>query len=184
MTQRYTPSGARVEHNIAVNTAGKVRCVKCRVVKSLSEYPHARKNNRGQPRYAYCKPCHSGYQRELRLAKLYNITAVEYDKLLAFQDGACWICQHPPKRVRLAVDHDHKTGLIRGLLCAWCNRAIGQFRDNTERVRRVLQYFEDPPATKCLGSPRFGVIGRVTNKLKTRVNLQRKAQNGKDKAAA
>jgi hypothetical protein len=152
---------------------GAATCIRCNTKKSLSDFPHSRKKRSGLPRYAYCKVCHGEYQRELRYRNLFNITVDEYDKVLQFQDGKCAICCQPPKRLRLAVDHDHKTGLIRGLLCPWCNRAIGQFRDDMSRVRRVVDYFEKPPFSQVLGQPRFGLKGRVSNKAATRRRLNK-----------
>jgi len=71
----------------------------------------------------------------------------EYDALLAFQGGVCGICQNPPKRIRLSVDHDHKTGEIRGLLCAWCNRKIlGSAHDSLSKLQSAVDYLSNPPA--------------------------------------
>ena len=59
-----------------------------------------------------------------RLGK-YGITAEQYNKMLAEQNGVCAICGRPPKTKRLHVDHDHKTGKIRALLCMMCNTKLG-----------------------------------------------------------
>ena len=53
-----------------------------------------------------------------------GIPLAEYDALLAAQGGGCAICGNPPKTRRLHVDHDHKTGKVRGLLCHRCNRRL------------------------------------------------------------
>jgi hypothetical protein len=53
-----------------------------------------------------------------------EITPEEYDERLAKQGGVCAICLKPPKKLRLAVDHDHVSGLVRGLLCHRCNRYL------------------------------------------------------------
>jgi hypothetical protein len=53
-----------------------------------------------------------------------TITHGEYDRLLALQGGGCAICGSPPVTRRLDIDHNHRTGAIRGLLCARCNRAL------------------------------------------------------------
>lgn len=57
-------------------------------------------------------------------AKALGITAEEYDLRLAAQGGGCAICGATPKTRRLHVDHDHKTGAVRGLLCLRCNRNL------------------------------------------------------------
>lgn len=68
----------------------------------------------------------------------YGITKAAYDRLLAKQDGVCAICSEPElskhrdgKIRRLAVDHDHETNKIRGLLCNRCNKGLGIFEDDT-----------------------------------------------------
>jgi hypothetical protein len=66
------------------------------------------------------------YQRECRYQKKYGISRAQYDTLLAKQDGKCALCRCPPKLgKKLVVDHNHKTGMVRGLLCDGCNRALG-----------------------------------------------------------
>lgn len=57
-------------------------------------------------------------------AKALGVSDAEYERLLAAQGGGCAICGATPKTRRLHVDHDHKTGAVRGLLCHRCNRAL------------------------------------------------------------
>jgi hypothetical protein len=57
-------------------------------------------------------------------ARQLGVTDEHYHALLDAQDGGCAICGATPKTRRLHVDHDHKTGLVRGLLCQRCNRAL------------------------------------------------------------
>jgi hypothetical protein len=109
--------------------------------------------------------------RAKRLKFFFNITPEEYDLILKHQNGVCYICHALPTNKRHAVDHCHKTGLIRGELCMRCNRAIAKFRDNAELLLRASQYILNPPATEALGSPRFGLKGRTSNKAKTRHKL-------------
>lgn len=56
----------------------------------------------------------------------YGITEAQYQCLLVGQNGVCALCGSPPKTRRLAVDHDHQTGRVRGLLCDPCNRSLGK----------------------------------------------------------
>ena len=74
----------------------------------------------------------SEYMREWHLKRKYGLTVEEYDALLANQDGVCGICHRPRGSRRLAVDHDHTSGAVRGLLCSVCNRALGWFENNQE----------------------------------------------------
>ena len=71
-------------------------------------------------------------KRDKYLQYKYGITLKQYNDLLDKQDGVCYICRRSPKQVghNLHVDHDHKTMVIRGLLCTFCNRrVIGRHRD-------------------------------------------------------
>ena len=113
--------------------------------------------------------------RELRLKKLFNISAAEYNAISYCQGDCCAICRLPAStfKTRLAIDHDHKTGLIRGLLCSMCNRAIAKFRDNAEKLQSAANYLKSPPATIALGGERYGLKGRVTNKAATRKRLNK-----------
>jgi hypothetical protein len=106
--------------------------------------------------------------RDLRLLTLYGITEGEYARVLQFQGGRCAICQRAPKRWRLGIDHDHKTGLFRGLLCMLCNRALALLQDNAETAVRASEYIYRHPATLALDGQSYGRTGRVTRKWRTR----------------
>jgi hypothetical protein len=87
-------------------------------------------------------------QRERDLLRKYNLTSADYDSMFLKQKGVCAICQKPErarwrgKVIRLAVDHSHKTGRVRGLLCMMCNRKIGYFGDEIESFERILSYMK------------------------------------------
>lgn len=71
----------------------------------------------------------------------YGITLADYDRMFEDQGGMCAICFGPPKSGRrMAVDHDHETGAIRGLLCNTCNLAIGHLRDDPMVVASAAVY--------------------------------------------
>lgn len=82
----------------------------------------------------------------------YGITAEEYQAILDYQGGRCAICQRATGATkRLSVDHDHKTGAVRGLLCTPCNRdVLGHLRDDPAALRRGADYLENPPADRVL----------------------------------
>jgi hypothetical protein len=68
-----------------------------------------------------------------------------YDFMLQQQSGRCAICDRPPApgaKKRLAVDHNHQTATVRGLLCLDCNTGIGKFSENQDRMRAAIEYLE------------------------------------------
>ena len=78
-----------------------------------------------------------GHYRRSRL-RAYGLTVDDFDRMATEQGHRCPICDETPPR--LVVDHDHKTGQIRGLLCDSCNKALGFLRDDHTRLKRALKY--------------------------------------------
>ena len=72
----------------------------------------------------------------------YGITVDDFKAMLTAQGGTCAICGDAPER-RLHVDHDHRTGQVRGLLCTGCNKGIGCFRDDPDRLRGAIRYLAE-----------------------------------------
>lgn len=98
----------------------------------------------------------AGYRNERRRSNLlhfYGLTVQEYDAMMAEQNGVCAVCSMPEmsrvagrgadERRRLAVDHDHESGRVRGLLCLTCNHGLGAFRENPELLRDAATYLEE-----------------------------------------
>lgn len=83
-------------------------------------------------------------QRDQKLQIAYKITLLEYNELFIIQNGKCAICgKHQTEfKKAMGVDHNHNTGEIRGLLCSCCNRALGLFSDNIERLKSAIRYME------------------------------------------
>lgn len=84
---------------------------------------------------------------------LYGLTADEYARVKQHQGGLCALCQRATgARRALSVDHDHKTGVVRGCLCNPCNvRVLGHARDEIEFFERAIEYLKNPPAVVVLG---------------------------------
>jgi hypothetical protein len=90
----------------------------------------------------------SGLEKEdARLQRDYGITQDQLNALVEFQDNKCGICMKTigDTRATLNVDHDHRSGVVRGVLCSSCNTAIGRLGDDAEGVRRALYYLENTP---------------------------------------
>jgi hypothetical protein len=81
------------------------------------------------------------YQRNAQLKKLYGIDIKDYDRMFSEQSGKCFICSNSRKTV-LHVDHNHKTGKIRKLLCATCNFYIGMIERNETILQKVIDYIK------------------------------------------
>ena len=109
--------------------------------KEYRQRPEVRKRRRAHFR----RPEQLAYRRSYALVRRFGITLEEYGALLESQQGRCAICGTDKPNGRwntFHVDHCHKTGAIRGLLCHGCNAALGQFGDNEEGIRSVLKYFK------------------------------------------
>lgn len=100
---------------------------------------------------------------------LYRLTPDEYKAIFKFQDGTCAGCGKTPTGKRLAVDHDHKTGRIRGLLCWLCNRALGLIADNARAATNLGAYLYRPTAPVALGKETYGLIGKAKANKKKKV---------------
>lgn len=86
------------------------------------------------------------YYLDSGLRKRYGITLQWYKEQFAKQGGKCAICKQPEtvvikgKLIMMPIDHCHKTGKVRGLLCTKCNRALGLFGDDVEVLTSALEY--------------------------------------------
>ena len=88
------------------------------------------------------------YESGRKLKKRYNITPEQYIEMLIVQDHRCAICgnketalhNHSGKVQKLAIDHCHITGKVRGLLCQDCNRGLGKFHDNLQHLQKAIDY--------------------------------------------
>jgi hypothetical protein len=87
-------------------------------------------------------------KRENHLKRSYGFTTEDYEFALQNHKYVCAICRQPEtykykgKIVRLAIDHNHKTGCYRGLLCGRCNSGIGLFEEDIAILQQAIQYLE------------------------------------------
>jgi len=137
-------------------------CTKCGKTKPLQEFT---KNHRGKNGYStWCKACHvenserwrkdpknKGVVRKTawkaRIKAEFGLTEDAYEKMLSWSEGGCAICGERPGiegrwHQRLAVDHNHATGAVRGLLCVNCNHGLGKFKDSKRLLRVAIAYLE------------------------------------------
>jgi hypothetical protein len=95
-------------------------------------------------------------KRKPTRAKQLGVTTEQYETMLAAQGGGCAICGNPPKTRRLDVDHDHRTGQVRGLLCHKHNRGLAYFNDDADMLLRAADYLDDAE-----GGPTHRAIRRM-----------------------
>jgi len=134
-------------------------CSMCGEVKPLDDF-YKNSSNKTHGRTSRCKPCSSlnsssWYQdnrerlvprmRANAYARYYSLTVEEYDAMYLSQNKGCAICHAPTgaNGKRLAVDHNHQTEVVRGLLCDDCNTGLGKFKDNPNLLATALNYLKD-----------------------------------------
>jgi len=122
-------------------------CSKCKKDKELVEF-----DKTGMRGYrANCKACRREQrkgcptQRNGWYKRKYGITLEDYNKIFTEQKGCCKICNtHQVElKIRLAVDHCHTTGKVRGLLCDTCNRGLGYLKDSPELLNNAINYLKE-----------------------------------------
>jgi hypothetical protein len=134
-----------------------LRCSSCKEHKDPTEFRSNTSSKTG--RHNECRPCDSAsharyYQRNKRkvtsatLQRKYGITIEEYERMEEEQGFACALCRSPEsiEERRLAVDHDHNTGRVRGLLCFKCNTALGRVADTEQKLESLILYLSPPPS--------------------------------------
>lgn len=85
-------------------------------------------------------------RRAYHLKKYYGIAPAEYEALLFAQQNSCAICRSTDPKDRwdrFHVDHDHRTGKVRGLLCGPCNTAIGKLKDSIPLLKAAIEYLQE-----------------------------------------
>ena len=131
---------------------GVAVCRRCTLALPLSDFEEVKDLSKptGLRRVTTCRACVERQDRDRLLRKRYGITLDDYEAMERAQDGRCAICRKPPKDKALAVDHDHRTGLVRGLLCIFCNHRLLGVTDDPDHLAAAAAYLREPPADKVL----------------------------------
>ncbi len=123
-------------------------CSVCKQEKPLSEFYKGKSS---------CKPCSNKISKQwkidnveksrlarhrAKLKKKYGITLEQYEAMFDEQKGVCYICKNESLNRRLSVDHCHKTGKIRRLLCDKCNMTLGLVNDSQELLKQFIFYLK------------------------------------------
>ena len=123
-------------------------CVSCKERNPLDAFPI---NRFGRSKYCatcYARPARAwvmenfGSYRNYKLYQKYGMTEADFDRMVAKQGGLCAVCQ---KRAATQVDHDHKTGKVRAILCLKCNAGLGALKDEERLVWEAVDYLHPGP---------------------------------------
>lgn len=136
------------------------KCQRCKLDKSLQEFRRDRRRKDGL-KYV-CKTCDDlrykeyrsqnpeavrAARREQHLKHKYGITTTQYEEMLAEQQHKCAACGnedvHNQLYKSLVVDHCHKTGTVRGLLCHSCNTTLGASKEDATRLEACIRYLRN-----------------------------------------
>lgn len=128
----------------------KKTCRKCGKTSSIDKFCK-QKNTKDGLSY-YCFTC----KQDWKLKSKYGISKEESDILYRNQKGHCLICNNFFYRNKLVVDHNHKTGKVRGLLCSPCNRGIGLLRDDANVLINAIKYLINENETPDQGATNDG----------------------------
>lgn len=144
-------------------------CPKCNITKSLDNFGTCLRLKDGKN--TYCKECVRKFSKttysnrkskklkenklwrqtnkhkykEYKLKHRYGITLEIYEQMKLQQNGLCKICN---RNKELVVDHCHKTGKVRGLLCGKCNKGLGHFFDNKNYLKQAINYLGENNGNK------------------------------------
>lgn len=157
-------------------------CTQCKAIKPVAEFPACKTNRNGLHSWCFsCKRARSkayqdrpdvkermrSYRREWarqpkqraqnkrnRIRRVFGLTPQQLNQMKVDQQGLCAICFQPePLKRSLAIDHDHVTGKVRGLLCTRCNTALGMIQEDVEILINMTAYIDQhhPDGLKPIG---------------------------------
>lgn len=125
---------------------GYTQCLDCHNARNRA---YQKINRKRRP--SYNSEQFKRYARKWKLAKRYGITVEQYNAMLISQNSQCLICGHKHEEKKpLHVDHDHRTGQIRALLCHRCNPGLALFDESPDRLESAANYLR-LAALKAMG---------------------------------
>jgi len=120
------------------------KCRKCSQIKRQDEFHFNSGSKDGLG--SWCRHCAKGKGRQIQLQQRYNLTVKQYELILESQNNVCTICgkleiiKCGVRVKRLAVDHNHTTGKVRGLLCSTCNLLVAHVENNPKILKEIPRY--------------------------------------------
>jgi hypothetical protein len=121
---------------------GLKTCISCNESKDVSNFHYYSKEKRY---HSFCNDCKKekfrSYQKNKGRFLRYGMTKDDYEKMYADQKGNCFLCGEHYSI--LCIDHSHKTGKVRKLLCKECNTAIGLLKENISTLENIINYIKN-----------------------------------------
>ncbi len=111
-------------------------CTSCGVVKPLTDFYAEKRNANG--RMSQCKACVGAKVKSSRLLRKYGLTEADWQAMAKAQRGRCGCCGEIP--ASLVVDHCHRGGQVRALLCDRCNRLLGVVDDDQALLQKAIRF--------------------------------------------
>jgi hypothetical protein len=128
-------------------------CINCLRKYNRNYTRQWRKNNPDKTKEAELKrkrnPSYFSNNRKNNIKIRHSITLEQYEQMLVKQNGVCAICGNPEmvenqyRQISLSIDHNHKTGKIRGLLCIKCNTLLGRIEGNLDLIPKFFEYLKN-----------------------------------------
>jgi len=152
--RRYTPQ-LTAEEKREIERTGRMRCGRCGERKLLEEF-HRRRTATSVTRVRICAACRNSQTAQWKArhrnkwwychtaykCKRYGITVEQFIAMLETQDYCCAICGRPLKRKGAAIDHDHDTGQVRGIVHSYCNLVIGNAGEDVTVLNGAIRYLK------------------------------------------
>lgn len=146
LTKTCKKHGLLDEANLMIRENGRLRCRLCQYERNREWEKRNPEKVKQYRRHGYLRHCDR--YAEDSIFRQRKITKEEYVNLIKKQNNKCAICFNEESVIMrkdksvspLSIDHDHKTGKIRGLLCARCNRGLGSFKESEERLLSAIDY--------------------------------------------
>jgi hypothetical protein len=185
------------------------KCTKCLATKSRDAFNKAKKNKDGLN--TWCRACTNEYSREwarknkkrhqenynrwrknnlehandLDRLRSYGLPRGRYKQILEIQKGCCAICKtnSPAPKKTFCVDHCHKTGKVRGLLCHKCNTMIGHAKDNIQTLKNAIDFLVKDIDYREEKWGRLGEFDEYFWKIPNELASEEKKESGNSKVA-
>lgn len=141
--KKFVPIKPCIRGHLVIRTING-SCTECSRIRGRALYAKniEKYREKGRTGEAYRRRKYPERYRAGLLRRLYGLSIAQYEAIWVSQGLACAICQStdPGRKGVFAVDHDHETGRVRGILCGNCNNGLGRFKDKYESLVRAAEY--------------------------------------------